>query len=367
MKLRALFLVHACLAMSSASAEPLPRLVLQQDQTTVSGLSSGAFMTVQLQTAFSNRISGAGVVAGGPFGCADVGFWSGWLAVRATTAVEVCMANVPLPPDTTSILNLIAEQSDGIDPVSGLTDDRIYMFHGQADRTVHEPTMNVLFEIYGELGVPAENIHYVKTVDAGHGFLTEADATQACPANSEAAEEDPDCGIVACTTTAPAFLNACDVDQAGEILTWLYGTLEAPVAAVQDHLISFDQALYTDGAAGMWDSGFAYIPASCQSGETCRLHIALHGCQQGEQVIGAKYARLTQYNRWAEANDIVVLYPQAAIIELSIWNGFGLYGGNPNGCWDWWGYGSGDYLTRNAPQMAAIARMAEALGVSIAD
>ncbi len=39
-------------------------------QTTVSGLSSGAFMAVQLQVAYSGSIVGSGAVAGGPSYCA---------------------------------------------------------------------------------------------------------------------------------------------------------------------------------------------------------------------------------------------------------------------------------------------------------
>ncbi|RYH05980.1 depolymerase, partial [Tropicimonas sp. IMCC6043] len=65
-------LSFACLLVSSAAtADPLPTLNLDAQATTVSGLSSGAFMAVQLQVAFSTTIGGAGIVAGGPFGCAD--------------------------------------------------------------------------------------------------------------------------------------------------------------------------------------------------------------------------------------------------------------------------------------------------------
>jgi len=34
---------------------------------------------------------------------------------------------------------------------------------------------------------------------------------------------------------------------------------------------------------------------------------------------------------------------------------------NPKGCWDWWGYSSIDYATRNGPQMAAVHKMVERL------
>lgn len=39
--------------------------------TTVSGISSGAFFSVQMQVAYSSLIAGAGVIAGGPYYCAQ--------------------------------------------------------------------------------------------------------------------------------------------------------------------------------------------------------------------------------------------------------------------------------------------------------
>jgi len=41
------------------------------NETTVQGLSSGAFMAVQLHFAFSENIKGAAVHAGGPYYCAQ--------------------------------------------------------------------------------------------------------------------------------------------------------------------------------------------------------------------------------------------------------------------------------------------------------
>ena len=45
------------------------------------------------------------------------------------------------------------------------------------------------------------------------------------------------------------------------------------------------------------------------------------------QTVGDVYATRSGYLEVAEANNIVVLFPQA-IKTLD----------NPNGCWDWWGY-----------------------------
>ena len=60
------------------------------------------------------------------------------------------------------------------------------------------------------------------------------------------------------------------------------------------------------------------------------------------------------YNRWADANRIVVLYPQAAQSLVAPFN--------PRGCWDWWGYSGADYAARSGAQLSSVHRMLAALG-----
>ena len=326
------------LFVTTAHAQELPALNLQPEATTVSGLSSGAFMAVQLQVAFSERIAGAGIVAGGPFGCANGNVFR---------AIRVCMNAFLGSADAASSLEEMRELAaeGGIDTLEHLSADRVYLFHGTADDTVARASMDALRQTYASLGIPDDLVRYETEVAAGHGFVTEA-------------------GSLACAVTQPDFLIDCDFDQAGDILAQLYPGLAAPVDPREDGLTLFDQSLFLEGAVGMGDTAFVYIPESCVSGASCRLHIALHGCKQSQEVVGEDYARLTEYNRWAEANDIVVLYPQAKSIPAPWWNWFG---GNPNGCWDWWGYAGDDYLTQDAPQMAAIARMAAALGAPLSE
>ncbi len=57
----------------------------------------------------------------------------------------------------------------------------------------------------------------------------------------------------------------------------------------------------------------------------CKLHIALHTCLQGKYNIGSIFVDKTGYNQVADANDIIVIYPQAKATS----------GSNANGCWDW--------------------------------
>jgi hypothetical protein len=53
------------------AAEALPPLWITLDATSVSGLSAGAYMAGRIELAHSKDIVGAGIVAGGPFACAE--------------------------------------------------------------------------------------------------------------------------------------------------------------------------------------------------------------------------------------------------------------------------------------------------------
>ncbi|MDJ0821244.1 MAG: hypothetical protein QNJ09_05445 [Paracoccaceae bacterium] len=243
-----------------------------------------------------------------------------------------------------SQVNALAEEGRIVD-VSHLTADQVYLFHGEADDTVARASMDAVRQTYAFLDIPEGQITYETEIEAGHGFVTE-----------EASLE--------CNITRPDFLIDCDFDQAGDILNQLYSGLVPPTEPRSESLITFDQAQYLNGAVGMDATAFVYVPEDCADGALCRLHIALHGCKQGRERIGDAYAVLTGYNQWAETNGIVVLYPQALTIPAPWWNWFG---GNPNGCWDWWGFAGDDYLSQDAPQIAAIARMADALGARFTD
>ena len=86
--------------------------------------------------------------------------------------------------------------------------------------------------------------------------------------------------------------------------------------------------------------------------ERCRVHVAFHGCRQGAGEIGERFVREAGYNRWAQANRLIVLYPQVR----ASWRPF-----NPRGCWDWWGYTGAAYHTREGAQIRAVQGMLERL------
>jgi poly(3-hydroxybutyrate) depolymerase len=80
------------------------------------------------------------------------------------------------------------------------------------------------------------------------------------------------------------------------------------------------------------------------------VHVAFHGCRQKAE----QFARDAGYNRWADANRMIVLYPQ--VIARTSW---ALY--NPRGCWDWWGYTGPEYHTKAGAQIRAVKAMLERL------
>ena len=118
------------------------------------------------------------------------------------------------------------------------------------------------------------------------------------------------------------------------------------------NVITFDQSAFLaqPTAHGMGSTGYAYVPDACANGARCKLHVAFHGCLQGASRIGETFVRNAGYNRWADANRIVVLYPQATA---------SLQQGNGNGCWDWWGYDDAHYMWREGRQVSAVMRMVD--------
>ena len=325
------------------TAKELPALGAALEKTSVSGLSSGAYMAGQFQIAHSNEVVGAGIVAGGPYGCAeslyaDVIPGPGTALLNLTKAINGCMLNalqafgVPNPKQLAERAGRLAEHGR-IDPVEKVKDDRVYLFTGKDDHTVVPPIVDAARRFYEVLGVPEAQIQYVSDLPAGHAFVTE--------------NVGP-----ACDYTGKPYIVDCNYDQAGAILKQIYGPLEARADRATGQFVIFDQSPFTADIAnhGLSDRGIAYVPRSCAAAGGCRVHIAFHGCGQNRTFVGEGFARDTGFARWADTNNLIVLFPQTATTPL-----------NPQGCWDWWGYTGNDYLTRNGSQIVAVQRMLERL------
>lgn len=311
---------------SAWAAVDLPALKIDKTQTTVSGLSSGGFMAVQLHVAYSSVFGkGAGIVAGGPFYCAEGSIVS---------ATGRCMSSPAGIPTSTlvSTTNTWATQGH-VDPVSNLQSSKVYLFSGTLDSTVKPGVMDALKTYYSSF-VPAANVVYKKNLAAEHAMVTD------------------DYGN-GCSTNASPYISNCNFDLAGTMLQHLYGPLplnaRITTALPEGNFVEFKQSQFISNH-GMASTGWVYIPQACQagSGVTCRLHVALHGCKQNVSTVQQKFVRNTGFNRWAESNNIVVLYPQTSTAAT-------------NSCWDWWGYDSTNYAKKSGPQMAAIKAMVDRL------
>lgn len=314
----------AFFATRSAAVVPLPAYNVNPSTVSVSGLSSGGYMAAQMHVAYSKTIAkGAAIIAGGPVYCSQ-----GKLDIATGPCMEGDGSR-----ELSKLLSAINDWAANgrIDPTSNLRDDRVYLFSGTKDSTVRQPVMDDLKTML-EAYVPAKNITYRNTIAAEHGMPTD------------------DYGN-ACDEKGNPFINDCDLDVAGELLKWVYGPLTGRNSGtLAGSFINFDQKPFwgnRDPANhGMANDGWAYVPAGCAAGKPCRLHVAFHGCKQNAATVGDDFYRNAGYNEWADANAIIVLYPQAKATFS-----------NPNGCWDWWGHDDVNFAVKSGGQMVAIKTM----------
>jgi hypothetical protein len=153
---------------------PLPKLGATINETSVSGISSGAYMAGQFQLAHGDRVVGAAIIAGGPWGCAESAFGS---FMNINKAVSGCMLNLMAGlgvPDVAALADKAraASTSGSISALPTITTDKIYLFTGTQDRLVKPPIVEAARSFYERLGVPSSNILMEKTLPAGHAFIT---------------------------------------------------------------------------------------------------------------------------------------------------------------------------------------------------
>lgn len=328
-------LAVASLLAAAVQARPpaLPALGADPGQTSVSGLSSGAYMAAQLQVAYSKDIVGAGIVAGGPYYC----------AANNIAYTGICMGQLPFFPPNPAIMAGFAQdfaRARKIDPLSQLAKRRIYVFSGTQDTVQRQQGVDATVSFFQQVGVKPEQLLYVNDLPAGHALITPGKG------NDCAANESP--YISHCESGGKGY------DQAGALLQHIYGPLAPPAGQPAGRILPFDQRAYAAKGSSMAATGYLYVPPSCtEKGSNCRIHVALHGCVQSAESVGDQFYTETGYNRWADSNRLLVLYPQ---VDKSTMRPF-----NPKGCWDWWGYSGSDYAQKSGVQMKAIMRMTRRL------
>jgi poly(3-hydroxybutyrate) depolymerase len=323
-------------------------------ESSISGISSGAFMAVQFATAWSSVIKGVGVVAGGPFWCATADaedVVSGY-AGPLFNAMGSCMQGPPADL-TRFIAKADAKANAGeIDPTRHMRRQKVYIFHGYNDTVVAKSVTDSTADFYrhylGDAG--NGNLYYQTALGAGHSLVVLQQARTA--------------GLNNCNDNEDPYIDQCGYDQAGIMLQYFYGALRPPNRdRLSGKIIAFDQSIYSQpdgtGSLSLSDTGYVFVPAACAAGERCRVHIVLHGCKQDVDEIGRRFIDDTGYNAWADTNQIIVLYPQTK----SSW----YLPLNPQACWDWWGYISHDdhYVTQAGEQIRTIKAMLDALTAAV--
>ena len=110
------------------------------DIATVSGISSGGYMAVQLHIAFSSSFNGSGIFAAGPYYCAQ-----GSLAI-AEDACSFSFLNI----DLNALVSYTKDQAflGTIDSIENLSNDRTYLFSGSKDTVVDPKVVNALKDYY---------------------------------------------------------------------------------------------------------------------------------------------------------------------------------------------------------------------------
>lgn len=347
--------VAAAVAAMAAAVGPLHSFPLSG--VTTSGISAGAFMASQFHVAYSSIVSGAALLAGGPYYCAQG---------EEAYALTQCMSSPNI--NVNSLIGYAQLMADvgSIDPLGNLNASRVWFFSAYQDSVVNTGVVQAAQQFYAHW-VPAANSTFLQR-DGEH---TQQTLNYGNP----------------CSTLGSPYIGKCDFDAAGSQLQWLYSnTLTPPSQAQRDAITadaeaavpamaaartagtaghswsvgagvmsSFDQSIFVNASApmgtGVGPTGYIYVPAGCNAtaGGTasCRLHISWHGCNQGAGAIGETFVLNGGYLPWADANNIVVLFPQAATTLE-----------NPEGCWDWWGYTTSSYATKTGVQPSAVYNMA---------
>lgn len=330
----------------------LPALNALSDQTSLSGLSSGGFMAAQFHLAYSENLVGVGVMAGGPWNCVasrPENSFTPLLLSATTTCMDPCKYNwfgcpSTLLPNSSYLFELAKMEAErgSIGALSNLSDDKIYLFSGLNDDTVKQVVVDQVAVFYQQFQLAEGALVYDSDIPAGHALIT---------------NKSTDSG---CGETSKPWINNCGFSQARRLLEHIYGALAVDADSPRGELLTFDQKPFQRGDYhSLDDTGFVYVPEACRT-ESCRVHVALHGCRQGVEFLGDRYVTGSGYNQVADQNRIIVLYPQVAPSTFAPLN--------PRGCWDFWGYSSNNlapyhYYKKSAPQMQAIQQMLEQLSV----
>ena len=332
---------------------PFPDLRVDPLNITISGISSGADFAVQFHVAFSSLLKGVGVFAGQPYHCAVTRFEDDPLVPpdpNIPVPCDACPPNKTLQYDHCKqhpervqqklLLNYTNRQAalGTIDMPSNLSKARVYLYRGTKDPCYRAGSEGQVVGFYrgwnsgldGQFALESTipSLHAQPTIHKGSPCGGPYDGPYSYLAN-------------------------CGYDGAGAALQHLYRNMLRPAVASANwqFLHKIPQAHYMEKGrdVGLAKEAFIFVPPHCATGErVCRLHLWFHGCGGPDRFYNAS-VHYAGFNEWAEANDLVILYP-----AMRNWGG--TYE-TKIGCWDAYGQTGHDYALQTGGQMASVRRM----------
>jgi len=153
-----MFIINAFIALFFLIS--LANASVSRTNITVSGVSSGAAMATQLHIAFSNDISGVGVLAGPPYDCAGSLLTTAECLSGPVTSISV--------PDIEKRIKKF-ESEGTVDDTSNMMGDPVYIFSGKYDPVVLQPIAKLNEQLYSSFNT---NIKTNYDLPATHGVPT---------------------------------------------------------------------------------------------------------------------------------------------------------------------------------------------------
>jgi len=355
----------------------LPQLCVFTNNITVSGISSGADFVVQFAVAYSSVVTGVGVFAGEPFGCAVLKFPAdpeqtcseqpatekgpGCVAAKGDTPAPCigCSANKTLLYDHCKInskfisdsmlLTYVLQSASNhvIDDVSNLKRMKVYLYRGALDPIYEKATVVAVGKFFRNFIDPTQILEEY-SIPSLHAWPTNNFGTP--------------CGIA-----GPMLMENCNYDGSGIMISKISQSPLLPPAKIpMGTMYSFDQTLFFPTRfPGLAQTGYIYIPNSCLKPKVqCSLHVMFHGCTMYAEnpPMGLNFTQFNGINSWADSNNIIVLYPQSGgyVNQKEL---------NPTaqelmGCYDSFGQISEDFSFKTGPQLESVSRMIRAMSCS---
>lgn len=325
----------------AAPTEAITPEPISQHNITVSGQSAGASQAIQHLFAFSASVEGAAILAGSPYGCGNL----------PLKRMDECYGYAPYgygdPDGMESQKQMVAYvrqhyKAGRIDDPANLWETPVLLFSGANDYEVYTKVMRSVKTQLSAFVSPKKikavfdtKAGHVWSVDHGHcgcgvchygygdnyGYGYGADAVHGKQHGKHCCD-----------------VNNCEYDLSGDMLKMFYGPLKPRVKA-QPRLHWVQQEPYVPRPANATTAekdaavkhslvarwAILYVPEACKGRvHACRVHVNYHGCQANRWQDRLIWVKNININEYAEANDIIVVYPQEKGDKMT-----------GKGCWNW--------------------------------